>query len=392
MVLGLNLRKGVALLLLGLMLWAGPGAIVPSPVFSANPQAVKKLEQTRNSKQQQLKRIKQLKQQIIKKERYVTSNILQNQRRLESSRVSLDAQKQHLERNKRQLAVLQTSMQTLLQQQKELSKRVGSRLRSIYMGERMSFLHLLLDAGNLSTLLDRYYYKKRIFAQDKKLYAAYIAKTQILEDKKVELASEKVRLAQTVNRIQRYQSQLTESMEIDKLLVDKLRNSREAYEMAENQLEKESYSIERQIMALTRTGGIILGSTGQLMRPILSAMSSNFGFRVHPIFHTRRFHSGVDFAGRTGTPIHAADGGRVIQAGWQGGYGKVVIINHGNKGGQNMSTLYGHMSSLGVSSGQSVGKGQVIGYVGSTGYSTGPHLHFEVRLNGRPVNPLGYLR
>lgn len=368
------------------------GVVLPTPVFSADTQVVKKLEQTRQTKQQELRRIKQLKQQIIKKERYVTSNILQNQRRLESSRVSLENQRQHLERNKRQLVVLQTSMQTLLKQQKELSVRVGRRLRSIYMGERMSFLHLLLDAGDLSTMLDRYYYKKRIFAQDKKLYAAYITKTQVLEDKKVELASEKVRLAQTVSRIQRYQSQLTESMEIDKMLVDKLRNSREAYEMAENQLERESYSIERQIMALTRTGGIIMGSTGQLMRPIISGMSSNFGFRVHPIFHTRRFHSGVDFTGRTGTPIRAADGGRVIHSGWQGGYGKVVIINHGSKGGRNMATLYAHMSRLGVSAGQSVGKGQVIGYVGSTGYSTGPHLHFEVRINGRPVNPLGYLR
>lgn len=382
----------LACFLLVLVLLGTIGPSVPSVAYGANTQTVKTLEQTRRSKQQELKRIKILKQQIIKKERFVTSNILQNQRRLDSSRVSLENQRQHLERNKKELVSLQQSMQALIKQQQDLARRVGRRLRSIYMGERMSFLHTLLDAGDLSTMLDRYYYKKRIFAQDKKLYAAYIEKTQVLEDKKTELAAEKVRLAQTMSRIQRYQSQLKESMEIDKVMVDKLKNSREAYEMAENQLERESYSIERQIMALTRTGGIILGSTGQLMRPILSGMSSNFGYRIHPIFRTRRFHSGIDFTGRTGTPIRAADGGRVIQAGWQGGYGKVVIINHGSKGGRNMATLYGHMSRLGVSSGQSVGKGQVIGYVGSTGYSTGPHLHFEVRINGRPVNPLGYLR
>jgi murein DD-endopeptidase MepM/ murein hydrolase activator NlpD len=260
------------------------------------------------------------------------------------------------------------------------------------MGERMSFLHLLLDAGDISTMLDRFYYKKRIFAKDKELYASFITKTQLLEKKKGALIQEKARLAGTIQRIESYQEQLNEAMHLDKMLVEKLKTSREAYEMAENQLERESMTIERQIMSMTSGGGAVLGSTGRFMAPVGGRVTSGFGYRVHPIFRSMRFHSGIDFGVGYGTPIRAADGGRIITAGWQGGYGKVVIINHGSRGGQNLSTLYGHMSSIAVGNGQQVSKGQVVGYVGSTGFSTGAHLHFEVRLNGRPVNPLGFLR
>jgi murein DD-endopeptidase MepM/ murein hydrolase activator NlpD len=98
-------------------------------------------------------------------------------------------------------------------------------------------------------------------------------------------------------------------------------------------------------------------------------------------------HEGIDIAVGTGTPVHAAAAGTVIYAGWMEGYGNLVVIDHG--GG--LSTAYGHNSSLASSVGQSVSAGQVIAYSGSTGHSTGPHVHFEVRVNGSPVDPLGYL-
>jgi murein DD-endopeptidase MepM/ murein hydrolase activator NlpD len=98
-------------------------------------------------------------------------------------------------------------------------------------------------------------------------------------------------------------------------------------------------------------------------------------------------HPGIDIAAGTGTPIKAAAGGLALVAGYSGGYGNLIVIDHGN----GIATAYAHQSSLAASVGQQVGQGQVIGYVGSTGFSTGPHLHFEVRVNGSPVDPLGYL-
>jgi murein DD-endopeptidase MepM/ murein hydrolase activator NlpD len=111
--------------------------------------------------------------------------------------------------------------------------------------------------------------------------------------------------------------------------------------------------------------------------------TSGFGFRLHPILGYSRMHQGVDFASPSGTPIQAAGVGTVQFAGWHGGHGKTVIVRHQN----GLETLYGHMSAITVSAGQRVAQGQTIGAVGSTGLSTGPHLHYEIHLAGRPVNP-----
>jgi murein DD-endopeptidase MepM/ murein hydrolase activator NlpD len=125
--------------------------------------------------------------------------------------------------------------------------------------------------------------------------------------------------------------------------------------------------------------------TGGMTRPVPGGVSSGFGMRFHPILNYSRMHQGVDLRASYGTPIVAVSDGRVESAGWHGGHGNAVALNHG--GG--LETLYGHMSRIAVRSGQSVHRGEVIGYVGSTGLSTGPHLHFEVHRNGVAVNPLG---
>jgi murein DD-endopeptidase MepM/ murein hydrolase activator NlpD len=121
-----------------------------------------------------------------------------------------------------------------------------------------------------------------------------------------------------------------------------------------------------------------------LMTPVNGRITSPFGRRYHPILHYSRMHSGIDFGAAWGSPIVAAADGQVVSAGWAGGYGREVKIAHGS----GMVTLYGHMSSIAASVGEPVRQGQVIGYVGSSGLSTGPHVHFEVRVNGQAVDPM----
>lgn len=117
-------------------------------------------------------------------------------------------------------------------------------------------------------------------------------------------------------------------------------------------------------------------------------LTSSFGMRNHPISGRRRAHKGIDLAAPTGTPIHAAADGIISKASWYGGYGLFVSIEHGGQ----IQTRYGHMSRLNVADGQRVSKGDIIGYVGTTGRSTGPHLHYEVRVNGEAVNPIPYMQ
>jgi len=132
--------------------------------------------------------------------------------------------------------------------------------------------------------------------------------------------------------------------------------------------------------------------TGAMQWPCSGCpLTSTFGWRTHPIFGDARFHAGIDLGAPIGAPVLAADAGTVIVAGSAPGYGTLVVVSHGVAGGRDLSTAYGHLSTIGVSVGQQVARGARIGEVGNEGNSTGPHLHFEVRRNGEPVDPLAHV-
>ncbi len=135
----------------------------------------------------------------------------------------------------------------------------------------------------------------------------------------------------------------------------------------------------------------VVHQVGRFLWPASGPLTSTFGWRMHPIFHVMRFQAGIDIGASYGAPVSAAADGVVTSAGDASGYGTLVVISHGTRGGQDLSTAYAHMSQLLVSVGQHVGRGQQVGAVGNEGNSTGPHLHFEVRLDGSPVDPLGYV-
>jgi murein DD-endopeptidase MepM/ murein hydrolase activator NlpD len=171
-------------------------------------------------------------------------------------------------------------------------------------------------------------------------------------------------------------------------LVAQVRSRRREFETQIAQLKAESNAITSFLRGVQKGQGPAISGKGIFASPIPgAAITSGFGSRVHPIYGDVRMHTGIDFRAATGTTVRAAGAGKVVYAGWRGGYGNAVIIDHGNS----LATLYGHLSSISVGVGQRVTKGQPIARSGSTGLSTGPHLHFEVRANGVPVNPMGYL-
>jgi murein DD-endopeptidase MepM/ murein hydrolase activator NlpD len=155
-----------------------------------------------------------------------------------------------------------------------------------------------------------------------------------------------------------------------------------------NQLEAESREIEAELKRRQAGQKVTPSGHGVLGYPVAKpVVTSSFGYRVHPIYGDRRLHAGVDFRAATGTSVLAAGNGTVAFAGWKSGYGNTVIIDHGGR----IATLYGHNSALAVHVGQTVKRGQRIAAAGATGDATGPHVHFEVRVSGTPVDPMKYL-
>jgi murein DD-endopeptidase MepM/ murein hydrolase activator NlpD len=199
-------------------------------------------------------------------------------------------------------------------------------------------------------------------------------------------------------------AQYEQQADYQKQVVERLKSDKRALEAAQAQLEKDSKGIssliQKKVAEMQRRlaeearerakrgepVAIVLG-TGQFTLPSVGEITSSFGWRTHPILGYQKFHSGMDFGADYGSPIMAADRGVVVFAGWYGGYGNTIIIDHG--GG--MTTLYAHSEELYVAEGQSVQRGQAIAAVGSTGLSTGPHLHFEVRRDGEPIDPAEFL-
>lgn len=159
-----------------------------------------------------------------------------------------------------------------------------------------------------------------------------------------------------------------------------------------NELKKELYiqskSYDELVMLAKNKENMLqnLPAIQPVLNKNLKQMASGYGWRIDPVYHTRRFHAGMDFAAPVGANIYATGNGQVISAGWQQGYGNCVQINHG----YGYLTLYGHMSAFKVRAGQKVKRGDVIGLVGSTGKSTGPHLHYEVHFKGEIMNPQNY--
>jgi murein DD-endopeptidase MepM/ murein hydrolase activator NlpD len=192
-------------------------------------------------------------------------------------------------------------------------------------------------------------------------------------------AEERDRIAQLRARVDAERDQVAAAEAEEQQIIDGLRARRAEFEAEYN-------ALQAQIAASVSRGNPTQGN-GRFVWPVNGAVTSGFGARAHPIFGESRMHTGIDVGASSGTPVKAGDDGVVVTAGANGGYGNWTLVDHG--GG--LATGYAHQSSIGVSAGQRVSRGQVIGRVGSTGASTGPHLHFEVRVNGSPVDPMAWL-
>ena len=350
---------------------------------------VNKLKQQQQSIETEAQKIRRKKQEKQQKARYHESKLVRKQRELYRTRSKLTQQQLFLAGTRSELVRLETELDKTVGEKTRLESTAAQRLRSLYMGERISFLQLMLEADNLSSLLDRLFYKQKVVNHDQALLTELREKTELLTEKKAALKAEQAVEARQFREIQNLNNNIIKQVREQNALTQRYKNDAAYYERLERQMLAESGKIQQQLQSLGAVS--VASSTGKFLWPITGRITSPFGYRRHPIRGRRLLHTGLDIARPNGYPIKAADGGTIVFSGWRGGYGQAIIINHGKRGSKNLASLYGHMSSRSVSKGQTVRKGQVIGKVGSTGHSTGPHLHFEIRENGVPVNPKKYL-
>lgn len=320
------------------------------------------------------------------------------QKLIETSR-QLDRTERTLRTSEVKIQNLQRSINALSQdiarKQEQLRQRQGKleeRLLEFYkQGGRGGFLAVFLGVSDTFSLLSRSYYMEQVLQEDKALLDEIKREKALLEKQKALLENEKHKAFLLKQQQEENKELLEQEKRKRAVLLEEIKNKRMEYERALEELERNSWEIEQMLLAQEKTpeGQKRLANPwkGGFIYPIKGNLTSRFGMRTHPIYKVSKMHTGIDISASQGTVIKASAGGTVVHADWWGGYGKVVIIDHG--GG--ISTLYGHCSAIYVKKGQKVSQGEKIAAVGSTGLATGPHVHFEVRKNGKPVDPLGYL-
>ena len=259
-------------------------------------------------------------------------------------------------------------------------KLYGERVRVMYENSSNGYLDIILSSKSVGDFFDKMDIVAQIAEYDKNLTEELKAEQQRIMAIKAELETDKLVLVEE-------KTELDKKMNARDALIREINSTKSSLEEQLKIIEKEEQEVRLQIARLSGKGPVYTGGAMLWPTPSCKYITSYYGWRLHPVLGYEKLHTGMDIGAGYNANIIAAASGTVITATYNSAYGNYVVIDHG--GG--VCTLYAHQSSMAVSVGQYVSAGEVIGYVGSTGYSTGPHLHFEVIINGSTVDPLGYV-
>jgi murein DD-endopeptidase MepM/ murein hydrolase activator NlpD len=264
----------------------------------------------------------------------------------------------------------------------------NKRIRVMYMNGNIGYLEMLLSSEGIKDFLSRQSIVESIAEHDRELLEFMKDQRDLIDAKKVELEGQRASVEVTKSRIQSRKNDLEQASREKESLISRLAEDKKKLEAEIDKQNEEAKALEKEIIKLQRVSGPYSGGRMGWPAPGFNRITSPFGYRLHPILKVNKLHTGIDIGVPLGGNIVAAADGTVIYSGYLGSYGNTIIIDHG--GG--ITTLYAHNSSLLVGNGANVKRGDSISRAGSTGMSTGPHLHFEVRVNGAYQDPLTYLR
>lgn len=278
---------------------------------------------------------------------------------------------------------------------KEYDEDFKKRARIMYEHRNTSYIEVLLGSTGFGDFLSRVEMIRTIVEYDKRVLGEMVAAKEAIRQAKEEIEATKATLEAKQEELEVLREELSYRLEAKQLLLDQLYQDEAEYKKAYEKAEADEKKIQAELNALAAkeakngTGTKYTGS-GKFVWPCPAStrITSKYGYRIHPVYKTKKFHAGIDIGAGYGSAIVAAESGTVITATYGSGYGKYVVVSHGS----GITTLYAHCSSLLVNVGDKVTRGQTIAKVGSTGVSTGNHLHFEVRISGATTDPLTYVK
>lgn len=386
-----KMKKIVSVLLLAVIICSITYSVYAEPSSSDYQKMQNQVQQNSQQTQKQLDNVEGQIDAVLQEVADLNSSILEYESQIEQLKSQLDTLEKSIAQKEKELA--------------EKKKTLENRLVAMYMKKETTFLDVVLS-GNLMNFISNQDIIKQAAQYDNKLITEVEELKTSLESEKLEVEKVKSEKENKQKELQNLKSQkeqkaanLTEEQKQLEAQLSEYRAQAEKYAALERQaIAKEEAARKAAQEAAKKTSSNSSSSNSAPVKsysggklgwpcPSSSRITSQYGYRI--LFGVRDFHTGIDIGATHGSNIVAAESGTVILAhyGWNGGYGNYIIINHGN----GITTRYAHASKLYVSDGQTVSKGQVIAAVGTTGNSTGPHLHFEVRTNGSHTNPLNYL-
>lgn len=357
--------------------------------FATNAYAinVNNLKKEQKNLKNQMKDTQKQIQDISVKTKNISQEIGELDKKMEAASSEIDKAENQIKTIQENIVVTEKELAEAEANLGERNELFNQRIRVMYMNGNTGYLEVLLSSKDVKDFLSRKDMVQSIAEHDKELLKYMKEQRDEIDGKKVKLESQKSAVVSTKDKLELRRKDLEQVSRDKSDLMGRLKEDLGSLESQYDKLNNEAKSIESKIMQLQVNTGPYSG--GKMMWPVPSSqrITSKFGYRNHPILKKNKLHTGVDIGASNGQAVIAAADGTVVHSGWQGSYGKAVIIDHG--GG--IMTLYAHNSSLLVSKGAQVKAGSTIAKIGSTGFSTGPHLHFEVRKNGKYVDPMGWL-
>ena len=414
-------RKIVCVVLAVLILGSLVSGALIMTVHAASSKEIEKELVALRDKQAELKKESDALQSSIKENQSKTQTLVQKKadidQQMEMSRQTIENLNEQIQQYSLLIAQKQDELEQTEAEEDRLNQQYKTRLRAMEETGKISYWSILFGASSLSDLLDKIDMITEIAESDKLMLEKMADIAEQIAAERADLETQMDDLEQAKADLAEQQAELeTQRAESDQLILqmsaeyDSLSEEYQNYEKLEDEMSEQIKKTETEYFnALSKeeaarqaelnrqnnnkvpssTGSSGGSSTGGFLYPLPYAVpiTDAYGYRIHPLSGTYKWHNGVDLAASSGTAIYATKSGTVTSACYNEAYGYMVTINHGD----GYSSLYGHMTNYTVSAGDYVKQGQTIGYVGSTGWSTGPHLHFTIYYNGADVNPMNYV-